>query len=115
MVDAKTAVLAGVRAALVDVSFAPLAPVTGQAVADELVHAVLAGTAVHARTALALVHVAQAPGVVVAAWTLAPETVDQVDARAPVGTGVARTLIDVGLAVLACETGLAIARVPVIQ
>lgn len=112
MVVARAAVLAGVRTALVDVGLASLAAVSRQAVADELVHAVLASAAVHTGIARALVHVAQTPGVVVAARAFAPIAVYHVDATAAVRARIAGALVNVGLAVLAGEAGLARAGVP---
>lgn len=76
MVPAQAAVLARVRGALVDVVLALLSAVAGQAVAYELVDAVLAAAAVLARVRLALVHVAETARVVVAPRALAPEAVD---------------------------------------
>lgn len=111
MIVARAAVLAGIRAALVDIRLAPLAAVTGQAVADKLVNPVLASAAVQAGRARALVDVAQTPGVVVTARAFASEAVYHVDATAAVRARIARALVYVGLAVLAGEAGLAFARV----
>lgn len=112
MVSADASVLARVGAALVEVGLAAFAAVPREAVADELVDAVLAAAAVHARVGGALVHVAEAARVVVAAGTLAAVRVHQVHAHAAVGARVGRALVDVGLAVLAGKAGDALAGIP---
>jgi hypothetical protein len=111
VVVADAPVLAGIRRALVDVDLALFAAVAGQAVADELVDAVLAATPELARVRIALVHVAEAAGVVVAPGALATETVDHVDADAAVGARVRSAFIDVVLAVFAGVAGEAFAVV----
>jgi len=112
MVIACPAVLAGIRAALIDVRLASLAAVTRQTVADELIHSVFASAAVQARRTRALVHVAQAPGIVVATRALASVAVHQVDATSAVCTRITRTLVYIGLTMLTGEAWLALARVP---
>jgi len=112
MVVARPAVLAGIRAALVDVRLASLAAITRQTVADELIHSVLASATVQARRTRALVHVAQAPGVVVTARALASVAVHQIDATSAVCARITRAFVYIGLAMLPGEAWLALARVP---
>lgn len=113
-VRAHAAVLARVRAALIDVHLATLARVARPAVANELVEAVLAAQRVQ-RTGIAgaLVDVGQAAGPVVAARAFAPPTGDQVHAASAVRARAAGAFVHVHLAVQPGEPGETIARVPV--
>lgn len=76
MVVAYPSVLARIGGAFVDVDFALFPAVSRQAVADELVDAVLTAPSMFARVGLAFVDVAQATRVEVTSRTFASETVD---------------------------------------
>jgi hypothetical protein len=86
---------------------------SGNALADELVEAVLAGPAVVARTGSTLVDVRRAGWAVEPTWAVALKSSDDVGASSAVVARRTGALVDLSLAVVAGETGIALAEVPV--
>jgi hypothetical protein len=110
---ANAAVLARIGFAEIGFILATSTFKSGNALADELVEAVLAGPAVVARTGSTLVDVRRAGWAVEPTWAVALKSGDDVGASSAVVARRTGALIDLSLAVVAGETGIALAEVPV--